>query len=86
LKIILLDTDVILDFFFDRIPNSEHAAEILTLCEAGKIKAFVTPVMISNIYYLLTCCAIKTRHWNLKLIWYATKIETYSPPVQEGSF
>ncbi|MFM1963932.1 MAG: hypothetical protein RLZZ172_2777 [Bacteroidota bacterium] len=53
MKIILLDTDVILDFFFDRIPNSEHAAEILTLCEAGIIKAFITPVMVSNIYYLL---------------------------------
>ena len=50
---ILLDTDVILDFLFDRKPWSEDAAAILTLCETGKISAFVTPVMLSNLYYIL---------------------------------
>ena len=50
---VLIDTDVILDFFFDRIPFSEDASKILSLCENGKIKGFVTPVMISNVYYLL---------------------------------
>lgn len=50
---VLIDTDVILDFFFDRIPFSEDASIILSLCENGKIKGFVTPVMISNVYYLL---------------------------------
>jgi predicted nucleic acid-binding protein len=52
-KKILLDTDVILDFLFDRKPWSEDAAKILTLCETGKISAFVTPVMLSNLYYIL---------------------------------
>lgn len=50
---ILIDTDVILDFFFDREPHSEYAAQVLSLCEEQKIKGFVTPVAISNIYYLL---------------------------------
>ena len=50
---ILLDTDVILDFFFDRQPFSEDASRILALCEKGKISGFVTPVLISNVYYLL---------------------------------
>jgi len=50
---VLIDTDVILDFFFDRKPYSEDASKILSLCENGRIKGFVTPVMISNIYYLL---------------------------------
>lgn len=50
---ILIDTDVILDFFFDREPFSEDASRILSLCEKGKLKGFITPVMISNIYYLL---------------------------------
>lgn len=50
---VLIDTDVILDFFFDRIPFSEDASKILSLCENGKIKGFVTPIMISNVYYLL---------------------------------
>lgn len=50
---VLIDTDVILDFFFDRTPFSEDASKILSLCERGKIQGFAPPVMISNIYYLL---------------------------------
>jgi predicted nucleic acid-binding protein len=50
---ILIDTNVILDFFFDRKPFSENASKILSLCEKKKLKGFVTPVMISNVYYLL---------------------------------
>jgi predicted nucleic acid-binding protein len=53
MKKILIDTDVILDFFFDRSPYSDDAARILSLSERKKIKGFVTPVMISNVYYLL---------------------------------
>ena len=50
---VLIDTDVILDFFFDRKPFSEDSAKILSLCENGKIKCFVTSIMLSNIHYLL---------------------------------
>ncbi|MEA5429478.1 PIN domain-containing protein [Arcicella lustrica] len=50
---ILIDTDIILDFFFDREPFSENAAKILSLCESKQIKGFITPVIISNVYYLL---------------------------------
>lgn len=50
---ILIDTDVILDFFFDRKPFSTDAAKILTLCETKKIRGFITPVIYSNVYYLL---------------------------------
>ena len=50
---ILIDTDVILDFFFEREPFAEDASKILSLCEKGILKGFVTPVMISNVYYLL---------------------------------
>ena len=50
---ILIDTDVILDLFFDREPFSEDASKILSLCEKGELKGFVTPIMLSNIYYLL---------------------------------
>ena len=50
---ILLDTDVILDFFFDRKPYSEHSAKVLSLCESNEIKGFITPVILSNLYYLL---------------------------------
>jgi predicted nucleic acid-binding protein len=50
---ILIDTDVILDFFFDRKPFSDQSAQILTMCETKKIKGFITPVICSNLYYLL---------------------------------
>jgi predicted nucleic acid-binding protein len=50
---ILLDTDVILDFFFDREPFSENAAKVLSLCESKEITGYITPVILSNVYYLL---------------------------------
>jgi predicted nucleic acid-binding protein len=50
---ILIDTDIILDFFFDREPFSENAAKIFSLCESNKVRGFVTPVICSNTYYLL---------------------------------
>lgn len=53
MKKILIDTDVILDFFFDRQPFSKNAAIIFSLCENKQIEGFVTPVIISNTYYLL---------------------------------
>lgn len=53
MKRILIDTDVILDFFFDRKPFSDFSAAILSLCEENRIKGFLTPVILSNVYYLL---------------------------------
>jgi predicted nucleic acid-binding protein len=50
---VLIDTDVILDFFFDRMPFSEESSQILSLCEKKEIQGFVTSIMVSNIYYLL---------------------------------
>ena len=50
---VLIDTDVILDFFFDRKPFAKYATEILNLCEENKLNGFTTPVIISNVYYLL---------------------------------
>jgi len=53
MKKLLIDSDVILDFFFDRKPYSEDSTIILNLCEQGQLKGFTTPVIISNIYYIL---------------------------------
>lgn len=53
MKKVLLDADVILDFFFDRQPFSKDISFIFSLCEQGKLMGYVTPVIISNIYYLL---------------------------------
>lgn len=51
---VLIDTDVLLDFFLDREPFSHNAARILSLCEKKEIWGFETPVIISNVYYLLS--------------------------------
>lgn len=53
MKNVLIDTDVILDFFFDRQPFSENAAQVLSLAEKNEIQGFITPVIVSNVYYLL---------------------------------
>jgi predicted nucleic acid-binding protein len=50
---ILLDTDVILDFFLDRKPFSDDSAKILSWCELKEIQGFITPVIVSNSYYIL---------------------------------
>jgi len=53
MKNVLIDTDVILDFFFDREPFSSDAAKIFALCESKEIRGFITQVAYSNVYYLL---------------------------------
>lgn len=50
---VLIDTDVLLDFFFDRKPFANYSTEILNLCEQDKLNGFTTPVIVSNVYYLL---------------------------------
>jgi len=50
---VLIDTDVLLDFLYEREPFSENSAEILNLCDLNKISGWLTPVILSNIYYIL---------------------------------
>ncbi|MCB9425625.1 MAG: PIN domain-containing protein [Flavobacteriales bacterium] len=50
---VLIDTDVLLDFFFDRKPFSDNAGQVLQLCKEETIKGYTTPVIIANTYYLL---------------------------------
>lgn len=50
---ILLDTDVILDFFFGKKPFADDTAKILGWCELKEITGFISPVIVSNAYYLL---------------------------------
>ena len=50
---VLIDTDVFIDFFFDRKPFSDPAAQLLNLCAERKIEGYTTPVIICNVYYLL---------------------------------
>jgi predicted nucleic acid-binding protein len=74
---ILIDTDVILDFFFDRDPYSDNAAKILSLCEEKVIIAYITPVILSNVYYLLRQTAS-----HIKIIEHLTKLISITEVLQ----
>lgn len=52
-KRVLVDTDVILDCLLDRTPFANDATAVLALCEQGSVRGFITPLIISNTYYLL---------------------------------
>lgn len=53
MKNVLLDSDIILDFFLDREPHSNYTAFILSQIELKRLNGYLTAVIISNIYYLL---------------------------------
>jgi len=50
---IFIDTNVILDFFLDRKPFSDATASILGLSAEKRIRAYVSPLTLSNCYYIL---------------------------------
>ncbi len=50
---IFVDADVILDLLAKREPHYKYAATLFTLIDRSKVKAFTSPVVISNIYYIL---------------------------------
>lgn len=50
---VLIDTDVLMDFFFDRKPFAEYSTELLNQCAEKHIQGYTTPLIISNVYYLL---------------------------------
>ena len=53
MKIIFLDTNVIIDFLTDRRPFSLTAAEIFNASLTSKVKIFISAVSYNNIYYIL---------------------------------
>lgn len=59
---VLLDSDIILDAFADRQPFSKDAIQILSLCEKRIIHGFTTPVILSNLYYLLRRLGVSHIH------------------------
>lgn len=53
MKIIFLDTNVMINFLADRRPFSLTAAEIFNASLSGIVKIFVSSVSYNNIYYIL---------------------------------
>jgi predicted nucleic acid-binding protein len=50
MKKVIIDSDVILDFLFDRKPFSDTSAEILNMCYNQHLKGYITAIILSNIY------------------------------------
>lgn len=53
MKDVLLDSDILLDFFLDREPHSNYTSYVLSQIELNKLNGYLTAVIISNVYYLL---------------------------------
>lgn len=53
MKSVLVDTDVLLDFYLDRKPFSDDSLQLLLKCEQKQFRAFITPVIVANTYYIL---------------------------------
>jgi len=49
---ILLDTNIVLDVFMDRMPFSDTAVELFSKVEAGAIIGYLCGTTITTVYYL----------------------------------
>ncbi len=50
---LLIDNNVIIDVFQNRLPFSEHSARVLKLIELDYCEGFITANSITDIYYVL---------------------------------
>jgi len=50
---ILIDSDILLDFFLKREPFFIDSSKILNLCAVQKVNGYVTGLILANTYYLL---------------------------------
>lgn len=54
MKKVFIDSDVILDVLAHRERFYHKSAQILSLCENGRLEGSTTPLVFSNIFYLLS--------------------------------
>ena len=50
---LFLDSDIILDLLAKREPHYLYTAQLFTLIDQRKIKAFTSPLVFANLHYLL---------------------------------
>lgn len=50
---IFVDSDVVIDFFTDRMPFANPASELFDWAEKGKVHVYLSAVSINNIYYIV---------------------------------
>lgn len=50
---IFIDCNILIDWLTERLPFSYHAEELLSLIELKKVKGYISPLTLSNTYYIL---------------------------------
>lgn len=53
MKLVFLDTNIVIDLLADRQPFSFFAASLFQFSLSGKIKIYISAVSYNNIYYIL---------------------------------
>ncbi len=53
MKLIFMDTNIVIDFLANRQPFAMDAAKIFDLAVNGKVRIFIAAVSYNNIYYIL---------------------------------
>lgn len=51
---VLIDSDVILDFFLAREPFGSYALRVFSLCDKNKLHGYTTSVIIANVFYIVS--------------------------------
>ena len=51
---VFIDCDICLDLLAERQPHYEPAALLFTLADKGKVRLFVSSLIISNLHYILS--------------------------------
>jgi predicted nucleic acid-binding protein len=50
---VFVDSDVILDLLLAREPHAASATQLFALFQDGKLEGFISPVILSNLFYIL---------------------------------
>lgn len=56
---VFVDSDIILDLLAKREPFYKAAAELFSLVEKSSIEAYISPIIITNLHYIL--CKLKNK-------------------------
>lgn len=54
MKKVFIDADVIIDLLAKRDPFYRFSAELFTLIDTGTVKGFISPVIVTNLHYILS--------------------------------
>ena len=60
---IFVDTDVIIDVFAERDPHFNFASKLFYLIEQKRVEAFTSPVVLTNLFYILGKDASVQKAW-----------------------